>query len=86
MIFNLYAVKDELSEYASPITIQDDEQAKRYFREMCINNKMISNNPEDFSLWLVGNFSTVSGEVQPTKPRLIIRAKSFAKEEPTNDN
>ena len=76
MIFNLYVIKDELSEYASPITIEDDAQAKRYFRFKIENTKMMADNPEDFSIWYTGKFDTETGEIKADKLKLIERAKS----------
>ena len=76
MIFNLYCIKDELSEYASPITIEDDAQAKRYFRYTVENTKMMKDNPEDFSIWHCGYFDTETGQISGTEKKLLERAKS----------
>lgn len=76
MMLNLYTIKDELTEYAPPVTIQTDELAKRYFREITKENKMMSNNPEDFSIWYIGNYDTEDGTIEPCRPKLIERAKS----------
>lgn len=80
MIFKLYAVKDELSEYASPLTIETEAQAKRYFRQLIENNKMMHDNPEDFSIWEVGKFDTETGTITSKQPKLIERAKGVKHE------
>lgn len=80
MIFHLYAIKDELSEYASPITIETEAQAKRYFRQMVENTKMMADNPEDFSIWEVGKFDTENGTITSALPKLIERARSTRNE------
>lgn len=77
MILKLYCIKDELSEYASPLPFQDEAQAKRYFRYTAENNKMMADNPEDFSIWEVGTFNTENGYIIGSKPKLIERAKSY---------
>lgn len=85
MILNLYAIKDELSEFASPITIKDDENAKRYFRHIVSENKMMRDNPEDFSIWHIGTFSTETGQIAFRQPEKLEGAKAFIREEKTND-
>ena len=80
MIFNLYAVKDELSEYASPVTIETEAQAKRYFRHIIETTKMMADNPEDFSIWEVGKFDTETGTIKSKQPKLIERAKGVKHE------
>ena len=81
MMFKMYAIKDELSEFASPLAIQDDAQAKRYFRYEVSKTKLMSDNPEDFSIWEVGDFDSETGVVMGKTPKLVERAKSTRKEE-----
>lgn len=79
MILKLYSIKDELSEYASPLPFQDEAQAKRYFRYQVESSKLMSDNPEDFSIWEIGTFNTENGYILGTEPKLIERAKSNGK-------
>ena len=79
MIFKLYSVKDELSEFAAPLPFQDEAQAKRYFRYTAENNKMMADNPEDFSIWEIGTFNSENGYIGNKEPKLIERAKSNGK-------
>lgn len=77
MIFKLYAIKDELSEFAAPVTIETEEQAKRYFRQLVETTKMIKDNPEDFSIWEIGTYNTESATIKSHYPNLIERAKNI---------
>lgn len=73
-----YAIKDELTEFMPLIVLFEEEpQARRWFREYVANNSMIRNNPEDFSLWLVGEFDSKTGCTNNGLPfpELIERAK-----------
>lgn len=77
MIFELYAIKDELSEFASPITIETEDQAKRYFKEMVKRTTLMNENKKDFSLWNVGIFDSEKGMVAAKEPKLIERAENY---------
>lgn len=75
MKFELYAIKDELSEFAAPIPIPDEPQARRYFRETVKATPMMANNPEDFSIWKVGEYDTENGSLAGIRPLLIERGQ-----------
>lgn len=76
MELRLYSIKDELSEFEPPWAVQDDAQAKRTFRYRVETTKMMSDNPEDFSLWYMGNLETKTGKIESLPfPELIERAK-----------
>lgn len=77
MKLRLYAIKDELSEFEPPWACEDDAQAKRTFRYRVDTTKMMADNPEDFSLWHVGEYDTKTGETGSELPfaELIERAK-----------
>lgn len=79
MIFNLYAIKDELSEFAAPLCIEDDAQAVRFFKNKVFENRMMMDNPEDFSIWKIGKYETETAIVTYSAPEKIISAKSFHK-------
>lgn len=81
MILKLYSIKDELSEFASPVTIQDEANAKRFFRYQVENTKIMADNPEDFSIWEIGEFNSETGEMLCWTPKLIERAKSTTRKE-----
>lgn len=77
MIFNLYAIKDELSEFAAPICIEDDKQAIRFFKNKVFENNMMSSNPMDFSIWNIGKYETETGILTYNAPKKIISASAF---------
>ena len=72
----LYAVKDDLSEFATPIALMarsDDEIAKRYFRKMCQTTEIMKGNEDQFSLYKVGEYNTESGKITSYEPIMIER-------------
>lgn len=75
MTDNLYAIKDELSGYGSPVPIKDEPQAIRWWRNMLVDNRLMANSPKDFSLWQIGLFDTETGIVTPIEHKLIERGK-----------
>lgn len=78
MIFELYTIKDELSEYGFPMTFQNRGIAERYFQNLTETDTMIKNNPSDFSLWKIGKFDTENGKIETLEtPKLVIRAKGI---------
>lgn len=79
MKFCLYSIKDELSGYAAPVMIKDEDLTKRYFKNVVENNDMIKTSPKDFSIWEIGYFDTDTAtiEVSMQHPRLIERAENY---------
>lgn len=77
MIFGLYTIKDELSEYGTMIVpFTEEAHAKRWFRGYVDENNMIKKNPEDFSLWKFADYDSKTAEVIPQyPPQLVERAK-----------
>lgn len=71
MTLNLYSLKDELNGFAPPIPFNNDEIAKRYFKEMCAENITIKHSPEDFSIWKIGEFHSQSGTITSDTPTKI---------------
>ena len=61
MINFVYAIKDELSEFAAPIMLGNDDIAKRYFKLQQDNTPLIKDNPTDFSIWKIGSYDTKTG-------------------------
>lgn len=73
MIIDLYTIKDELSEFAPPIPLQDEENAKRYLRYKLETDEFMKLAPKDFSIWKCGEMNTETGEVKGMMPKLIER-------------
>lgn len=73
MIYELYSIKDELSDYAAPLPFMDCENAKRYFRTQLEENVFMKNNKKDFSLWYMGLFNAEKGTITENVCELIER-------------
>lgn len=66
MLFNMYSVKDELTgKFMQPMFIEQDETADnlavRQFKSNLNNITLWKDNPNDFSLYLVGVFDDEAG-------------------------
>lgn len=81
MIFGLYAIKDELSGFASPIPMEDDKQAKRYFKQRLIDTPIMKSNPTDFSIWCIGQFDTNTGVIRAFNPADLVKVDWGVKDE-----
>lgn len=79
MILEMYAIKDELNGFTTPIPINTEEIAKRYFKDQMLGNPTMTNSKEDFSLWKMGTFDTESGTYigLPNGNVLIERGKNY---------
>lgn len=79
MILEMYAIKDELNGFTTPIPINTEEIAKRYFKDQMLGNPTMKNSKEDFSLWKMGTFDTESGTYigLPNGNVLIERGKNY---------
>lgn len=76
----MYAIKDELNGYTTPIPFMKEELAKRYLKDQYHTNPTIKNTPEDFSLYRMGTFDTETGTYIQTRDsiKLVERAKNYA--------
>lgn len=61
MILTMYALKDELNGFTSPIPFMNEELAKRYLKDQTMENPTIKNSPKDFSMWNLGTYDTETG-------------------------
>lgn len=76
LIIKLYAIKDDLNGFAPPIPFNNDDIAKRYFKEMCQENLTIRISPQDFSIWKIGEYNTKDGTIKTeTTPTLLERGE-----------
>lgn len=77
MIVKLYSIKDEMTEFSVQLTpFVEEPTAKRWFRDTVKSNQLMRDNPEDFSLWEVGNFDSKTGQLEHLPfPQLIEKAK-----------
>ena len=51
MILEMYAIKDELNGFTTPIPFMKEELAKRYLKDQYETNPTVKNSPDDFSIW-----------------------------------
>lgn len=77
MILKMYAVKDELNGFTTPIPFPNDEIAKRYLLDQVKENPTIKNSPKDFSIWHVGEFDSELGKMLPAENKLVERAENY---------
>lgn len=61
MIMKMYSIKDEYNGFTSPIPVQNEESAIRYFKQQIESNPVLNLSPENFSFWEMGTFDTESG-------------------------
>lgn len=71
----IYTIKDELAEerFAAPMMLENDEVAERWFKNLLANTPVMKAEPKDFSLWKVGEFDTVTGDLFADDTKLIVR-------------
>lgn len=77
MILRMYAIKDELNGFTTPIPFPNDGIAKRYLLDQVKENPTIKNSPKDFSIWHIGEFDTEAGCMVPGGNELIERAENY---------
>ena len=79
MIMTMYAIKDELNGFTTPIPFVNEELAKRYFKDHMIGNPTMQNSKEDFTLWETGTFDTESGTYMnlPNGNKLIEKGVNY---------
>ena len=78
MILKMYALKDELNGFTSPIPFTNDEMAKRYLRDQFEANPTVKNTPKDFSIWRVGEYESDTGVFKGEAENVLIeRAESY---------
>lgn len=77
----IYAIKDDVTGFNSPLTIfANDQEALRVFLGEVENpESMLNKWQKDFSLWLVGERDTVTGRLVELEPELIMRAENYVK-------
>lgn len=79
MILEMYAMKDELNGFTTPIPFMSEEIAKRYLKDQVLGNPTVKNTAEDFSLWKIGTWDSESGTfiMEPNGLHLVERAKNY---------
>lgn len=66
MKFNIYAVKDELTQkFLQPTFGENEDAVIRIFKTQINSLPIWKDNPSDFSLYQVGTFTEETGEIEP---------------------
>ncbi len=76
-MLSMYAIKDELNGFTTPIPFPNDGIAKRYLLDQVKENPTIKNSPKDFSIWYIGEFDSELGKMNPEENRLVERAENY---------
>lgn len=79
----IISVRDKKAEaFAAPVVVPTKGIAIRGFSDAVQSGKGdISNHPEDFALYHVGNFDHLTGKIVPVSPVEIVSGLDFAKKE-----
>lgn len=76
MIFQMYSIRDHLTGFMTPVLEQNDAAALRNFTMACDKAKSSSTlmawRPSDFALFRIASFDSLSGELIPESPAVLI--------------
>lgn len=80
MIMQLYAMKDELTGFMSPLAEVNDDVALRNWKYAVFESSSIKAAPADYALYMLGAYDTETGMIIPEKvPKCLLRANSIVK-------
>jgi hypothetical protein len=81
MLLKMFSIYDEKAvAHVTPFFMHNEMMALRQFKNMCFDkNSQIGTNPEDYSLWCVGEFDDSTGEVIAER-NLILAGNSISHE------
>lgn len=83
--FLMCAVKDELSEtFLAPVFAKSEEEIIRLFDYQINNTPLWKENPSDFSIYQLGDYNEITGEVRANL-RKIASGKSVWRKENKDD-
>ena len=71
----VYSIKDTKGAFGAPFLAQNDQLAARNVKTSINGQKGIPESlyPEDFELWLIGEFDEVTGIIQPVELLCVCR-------------
>lgn len=73
MIMEVYAIKDRLTGFLSPVIENNENVAIRMFTELVNDpNTNIHRTPRDYDLYHLGKFDTETGAISGSAPRLLV--------------
>ena len=85
MIIRLYAIKDVLNGFATPVMMPNDESAKRWFKDMLEENPSMRNNKDDFTIHFVATMYVETGNIMAAQDKYL-RKSLFENEERSDEN
>ena len=81
-IFNIYTVKDELTnKFFEPTFIESEKEALRLFKHQVNNIPLWKSNASDYSLFKIGTFDQSTGTVIGIQPEKVIGGRSCLDEQ-----
>lgn len=69
----IVAVEDRMIGFMQPRAVQSIEAAERDFKVLCEDSPIAI----DMNLWKLGEYNTVTGEITPNKPELIMKGETY---------
>lgn len=72
MMLKMYAIKDRLDGFITPIPFGNDEIAIRWFLTMLDTNVDMKANPADYTLWYLGEYNKEEGEFKNDKREIHV--------------
>ena len=80
MVYKLYCIKDECVGFVPPMAMENDNVAKRSFEHICsAPDSLYQTRPQDYSLYCVGDFNNVTGEIVPLLPFRVCEASDYVR-------
>jgi hypothetical protein len=83
LMLKIFACYDKKSQaYTTPNFFTHAGQCLRALEDLVNEknpNSMISSHPEDFSIWHLGEFDEISGEITPVKPTHVQEAAGLVR-------
>lgn len=86
---NIYAILDSVAAtYTPPILLNNDDEAKRVFRDACLNPDLpMGAHSADYSIWHIGYYDTSTGVIDAVTPHhLILKGHQTPKLKAVGDN
>lgn len=77
----IYAIRDELTTWLTPMVDTNDQSAIRNFKlALSSPRSIMENNPSDFCLYRLGEYDNETGKITPLDvPEFIFRGESEVK-------
>lgn len=78
MIYQVYAIRDNKSEFLSPSVDINDETAKRNFAmAMSRHDSTLNFAPADFDLYRIGTYDAKMAKLTPVTPEFLAHGLDF---------